>query len=118
MITDDDKIFKIGYYEIRLANNNIATICIDNITGKSIVFTFETGGIINKISTRKFKFKNDDDVEFIKDFKSQKGFDAIILNHYTKNQIAKRTFSKLCNEIIIDRKQIPEDIENLICDFI
>ena len=53
MITDDDKIFKIGYYEIRLANNNIATICIDKITEKSIVFTFETEDIINKISLLK-----------------------------------------------------------------
>ena len=116
--SNDDITFKIGYYEIRLANNNMAIIRIEKVTEKSIIFTYETEGLNSNIKKKKFKFKNDNGEEYIKDFQNQKGFEAVVLNHYMKNQIRKRVFSMNCGKIIIDGKQIPEDIEKLICDFI
>ena len=114
-----DKDEYTNEYKIRVSDNNMATICIRRITEKKrIIFSYQIEGE-DKITTTKKIFTDDDGIEYIKDFQNQKGFEAVVLNHYRTNLYKKtKLLNDICNERIIDGKQLPEDIQKIIYDYI
>ena len=119
--SDEDVKFKVGYYEIRLSYKIWAKIHIKRVTKIRITFSYQTKNWKGIVDIKKTKdiYTDDDGIEYIKDFERYNGFDAVTLNHYSNKKIKKEIFNKLCKDnIIINGKQIPEEIEKLICEFI